>query len=112
MGLTHRPQNRAPVEWVERPRVDDLDVVAVLPGDDRGCLERAQDLPRGGDHGQVLARPLDVGDAERNDVVLLRDVAPDRVGHLVLDEDHRVGVPYRGLEEPLGVVRRRGHDHL
>ena len=63
----------------------------------------------------VRSLPLraDVGLADRDDVVLVRQVFLDApVEVLVLDEEHRVVVADGGLEQALGVVRRRRRDDL
>ena len=58
------------------------------------------------------ARLLDIGLAQGDDVLLVRDRALGHVEQLVLDEDDRVVVADGGLEQAAGVVGSRGHDHL
>ena len=60
----------------------------------------------------VLADALDVGDAERDQVLAVGHLALDRVVHLVLDEDDGVVVTDRRLQQSLRVGRRRGQDDL
>src|SRR3989475_10244965 len=55
---------------------------------------------------------LDVCASDRNDVLSVGNVALQVVQHLALEHDHRIVVADRGLEEPLGIGRRRGRDDL
>ena len=59
-----------------------------------------------------LARALHFGLAERHDVLAVRHVALHVVEHLALDENDRVVVADRALEQPLGVGRRGRRDDL
>ena len=59
-----------------------------------------------GDDAEVRALALDVSLADRQDVLLGRHLAFDAaVATLVLEEEDRVVVPDRGLEQSLTVVR-------
>ena len=78
-----------------------------LGGRQRGLHHRA----RGHDR-DVVARVLDAGNAQRDRVLTLRHLAHQRVVQLVLDEDDRVVVADRGLQQALGVGRRGGHHDL
>jgi hypothetical protein len=64
------------------------------------------------DEGDVAARSLDVGLADRNDVITLGHLALQVVEHLPLEHDHRIVVANGALEETLGVGRRRGRHDL
>src|SRR5690606_4496042 len=55
---------------------------------------------------------LDVGDTEGDQVFLVGNLTLHVVEHLAFDEDHRVGIADRGLEQALGVGRSGRHDHL
>ena len=50
--------------------------------------------------------------ADRNQILLVGHFALDVVEHLAFEKAHRVVVPNRRLEQPLGVVGRAGRDHL
>ena len=72
-----------------------------------GRLERAVDEPPDGDDRHVGALATRVGDAERQDEVALdRHLAARRQQPERLDEQHRVVVADRRLQQALGVVRR------
>ena len=69
-----------------------------------GRLQALDDHVRPGHERHVRAGPLDLGLAERDHVVLvLGDLAVGHVQQLVLDEDDRVVVADRRLEQALGV---------
>ena len=65
--------------------------------------------PGGRDDGRVAAGALDVGRSERHQRVGLRHLARDAVESAVLEDQHRIGVADRGLEQAAG-VGRRGRD--
>jgi hypothetical protein len=58
------------------------------------------------DDRAVIAFALQVGDAEGNDVFLLRNLALGVVQHLTLEHHDRVVVANRAFQEALRVVRR------
>jgi hypothetical protein len=78
----------------------------------RSSPERHAHRLRVTDDGHVTARPLDVGLAQRNDVLPFGNLALHVVEHLALDEDDRIVVSDGALEEALGVGRCRRHDDL
>src|SRR3954466_1066927 len=72
--LLHRGDERLLVEWLKRPRVDDLDRDPVA----LRLLRRLQalvDEPPGPDHGPVLALAVDARPPDRDRLDLLRNVA-------------------------------------
>ena len=98
------------VHRAERAQVDHLGIDALL-GEFLGRLERVGHADRPGDDRDVLAGPGDARLADRqHEVVELRAPARLAVEDLVLEEDHRVGIADRGLEQPLGVGRGVGRD--
>ena len=57
--------------------------------------------------------PADDGFAQRHDVFFVRQIFLDApVEKLVLEEKHRIIVANRRFQQALGVVGRRGIDHL
>ena len=103
------------VSWSSGRRVRrsiDLGLDALL-GQFLGRLQREADHARVGGDGDVLALAADLGLADRHQPVLdLRHVELLAVEHLVLEEDHRVRVADRGLQQALGVGGVVGRDHL
>ena len=67
---------------------------------------------RPGDDRDVLALALDVALAERHQCTRRRGPRPYAVERLALDEDDRVVVADRRLQQALRVRRRRRHHHL
>src|SRR5215813_2204802 len=111
VSLAHRADDRVLVHRLQRARVDDLDRDAVLRELFRrlhGAVHHAHVR----DDGDVGALAAHDGLAEGNqEVGVLRDFAFDVVERLGLDEDHRVVVADRRLQQSLGVHRRgRPHD--
>ena len=100
---------------VERPegaRVDDLDRDALL-GELLGDLERPVEHAHVGDDRDVGALATDHRLAERDqEVRIVRHLALHGVERLALDEDDRIVVADGGLEQALGVGRRRRPHHL
>jgi hypothetical protein len=79
-----------------------------------GRLEAGVDHGAPRDHRHVVSLAGDPGLAHRDEELriighLFLDRAVDPLG---LEEDHRVLAPDAGLEQALGVRRRRGDDHL
>ena len=60
----------------------------------------------------MVALALEVGLAERDEVLLVGHLALGVVEHLALEHADRVVVADRALEQPLRVVRRAGRDDL
>ena len=94
-----------------RARVDHLGRDAVLL-EQLGRGERDAHHRARRDDRHVLARALHVGDAERDQELAVGHLALHRVVHLVLDEDDRVVVADRRLQQALRVGRRRRQDDL
>lgn len=111
VGLGHRFEDRFLVERHQRARVDNLGLDAGLSEFVRR-LQRARDHVRPGDEGDVLARPLDVGLAEFDDVLAVRHQPLGHVEVLVLQEHYRIVLAQRVFEQALGVGGHRGHHHL
>jgi hypothetical protein len=64
-------------------------------------------------NGDVLAVARDPRLADRqHEVVELRHRKALAVKDFVFEEDHRIGIADRRLQQPLGVARRVGRDHL
>ena len=110
-GLACRGADGLLVQRRDRPHVDHLDVDA-LGLEDLRRQHRVPDHVSRRDHGHVVARPLDVALAERDDVVLVGDQATERVQQLVLEEHDGVVVADRRLHQALRVIRGRGHHDL
>ena len=111
-GLRDRRQDRLASSGarVRRSRTSACDAVGLEP---RRRLERRVDHRAVGDDRQVVARAPDRALPMRHDVVLVRQVVLDpAVEVLVLEEEHRVVVADRRLEQALGVVGGRRLDHL
>ena len=111
VGLLHRVDDGLGVERAQAPQVDHLGVDALL-GQLLGGVQRLADHDREGRDGDVLAGALDLGLADRQDEIgILRHVERLAVEDLVLEEDHRIGIADRGLEQALGVggAPRRQH---
>ena len=95
-----------------RARIDDLGAHANLLEHRRRAQRRLHHAAQR-DERDVRAFALHVGDAERNHVVLVRNRTLHLlVADLVLEDDDRVVVANSGLEQALGVVRRRRHHDL
>ena len=99
------------VQRADRAQVDDVERDAVL-GQLVGGLHRDEHHLAERDDRAVLALALELGLAERDDVLVVRHFALGVVEHLAFEEAHRVVVADGGLEQSLGVVRRAGRDHL
>ena len=111
VGLRDRSGDRRLVERPQRAQVDDLRRDAFLLGELLGGLERDGHGLGVADQSYVLAGPLDVGLADRHDVLALGHLPLDVVQHLALEHDHGVVVADRRLEQAFGVGGRgRRHD--
>ena len=112
--MLHRCGERLDIERTQRARIDDLALDAVLGERLRRVHARPHHLrPR--DQRDVFALALDVGDADRDQVIACLGVGhfPRRVvERLALDEHDRVVVADRGLQQALRVVRGRRHHDL
>ena len=60
----------------------------------------------------MVAFPFEVGNAEGDEVLLVRHVTLRVVQHLAFEEAHGVVVADRAFEQALGVVRRAWRDNL
>ena len=67
------------------------------------------DQPRGRDHGHVAAVALDLGDAERDQLLAVRHLPRDAIEPAVLEDEHGVGIADRGLQQAAH-VGGRGRD--
>ena len=104
-------EHRLAVPRDQRAQVEHLDGDAVV-GELRRRLVGRVDHRAPGDHGDVVARAVDAGLAERRRVAVVRHLALDApVEVLVLEEQDGVRVLDRGDEQALRVLgRRRAHD--
>src|SRR3954469_7197659 len=110
--LLDRPDHGLLVDRIHRPQVDDLDGYAAS-GEGVRRLQRLMHHRAVGDDRDVVAGPLDRRGADRDELLwILRDVLLDpAIQRLVLEEQARVVVADRGLQQPLRVRRERGaHD--
>ena len=108
--LADRVEDRVEVERAQRARVDHLGLDAVLVGERlRGLLGHVRH-PQDADDRHVVPLAAHRRLAEADDLVVavLGNLAAHAVEGLVLDEDHRVVVADRRLQQPLAVGRRRG----
>src|SRR5438309_58293 len=102
VGLPHRADDRLGVHRAQGSRIDHLDrqTLRVQLG---GDLHRAVHHAHIGDDRHVPSLPAHDRLAEGNrEVWVVGNLALDRVERLGLDEDHRVIVADRRLQEPLG----------
>ena len=106
------PQDRLPVQRVERDGLDHLRLYAVLVGELVGRPSHVAEHQPVGDDRQVRPLPVDLRPVERDGVVLVRHLALEEpVGLLVLQEEDGVRVADGALEGALGVGGERGgHD--
>ena len=63
------------------------------------------------DQGHILAWPFDVGETQRDQVLLLGYLSLEVVEHLIFHEHDRVVVTNGALQQALGVLGRCGRDH-
>ena len=78
-----------------------------------GDVQRADGREGVSDERHVGALAGDVGESDRRDELgIQRHLAMLLVDRQVLDDQHRVIIADRGLEQPLGVGGRRGSDDL
>ena len=84
------------------------------PASSSAACSQDVDHAREADDGHVLALAADDATVERDGVLhaLVGHLTLDAVEQFVLDHQHRIVVADGGLEQPLGVVRRGGHDDL
>jgi hypothetical protein len=64
------------------------------------------------DDGDVAAFAFHVSLAQGDDVLAFGYLALGVIQHLAFDEYHGVVVPDGAFEQPLGIGRCRGHNHL
>ena len=109
-GLVDRLEHCVAVEGLETPGVDDLDVDLALepPGDRKAIVN----LRAAGQQGDVAARALDVGAAERHEIFLGRHGPLERDRSDVPQEEDGIVVADRRFHQALGVIGRRRHAHL
>ena len=111
-GLLDRFHHRGAVHRTDRAQVDHLRLDALL-GERLGRLQGVGHADGEGDDGDVLAGAVNARLADRQDeVVDLRHREGLAVENLVLEEDHRVGIADRRLEQALRVGGGVGRDHL
>ena len=110
LRLADRGEDRVEVERAQRARVDDLGLDAVLLAQRLRRARGGQRHARDADDRHVGALAADRGLAEAHgEVLVVGHLAALAVEVLVLDEDDRVVVADRGLQQPLGVGRGRRH---
>ena len=78
----------------------------MLLGQNFGCIQRPHRHSAVADDSCVLARPFDIGHAERDDIVAFGHWPELAVGCLVLDKDYRIITADSGFEQALGVIGR------
>jgi hypothetical protein len=110
-GLPHRAQQRRGIERLERAQVDHLGLDAVVR-QGVGRLQAMADRLRVRDDREVDALANDLGAAERDDVLARRHVARRMGKRQVHEEEDRVVVADRCLEQALEVGRARRHHDL
>ena len=112
VGLLQRGQDRVDIERPDCAQVDHFGLDAVL-GQLVGRLERLGDHDRECHDGDVGALALDLGLADRqHEIIVVRQLETVAVEQLVLQEDDRVGIADRRLQQALGVLGRPRCDHL
>ncbi len=109
--LLSRIDQRLLIQRPERARIDHFGADIELFQQFRRA-QRHVHHAAGGDQRDIAAFALHVSHAERNGVLLRRYRAFELEHHLVFEEDHRVFVADSRLEQPLGVIRRRGQHHF
>ena len=111
-GLLHRGDDGVGVHRAQRAQVDHLGLDAFL-GQFVGGLQRVGHAVRPGDDGDVTAGAHDPRLADRDHVIVeFRHLAGMAVQHFVFEEDHRIGIADRGLQQALVVGGRKRRDHL
>ena len=102
-------EDRAFVERHQRAQVEHADARLLDLG---RRLERRMDHRAVGDHDEIVAVAHRLR-AQRRLVEALGNLAAHTpIEVLVLEEDDRVGIGDRREQQPLGVVRSRGCEHL
>src|SRR5688572_28013179 len=109
--LSNGRVNGLDIHWSNGAQVDDVDPDSILC-ERVGHLHADQRHLAVADDRAVISFALQVGDAERDDVIILGHLALGVVQHLALEDDHRVRVADRGLEQPLRIVWRPRADDL
>ena len=87
--LPHRVDNRVLVQWAQRSQVNDLHVNP-LPSQLLRSSQGSMYQPSVAHHSDVATLPLHIGDAQGNQILLIRHLALQRVAPLMLHEDNRV----------------------
>ena len=105
-------EDRFLIERQDGAEVDHFNGNAVLRQFRRGIVGDVNHrAPR--DDGEILAAAADVGLADRDDVVVGRQLFLDAaIQEFVLDKEHRIVITNGGLQQSLGVVRGTGRDDL
>src|SRR5712664_471132 len=111
VGLLDRFENRGFVQRAEGSQVEHLSG-HVLLGELIGRLLGNGEGLGVADERDIGPLALDVRTSDRDNVLAVGDVALQIVQHLALEHDDRIVVADRGLEEPLGIGRRRWRDDL
>ena len=110
-GLLDRRNDGVGVHRLERAQVNHLGIDA-FAGQFFGGLEGIVHAHRPGDDRHVVSGPRDLCLADRQDKVIeLRHRRRVAVENFVFEEDHRIGIADRGLQQALGIgsVGRRNH---
>src|SRR5207302_613122 len=103
-GLRDGAEDRRPVHRRHAPGVEHFGLHALLLREPLGGGEAVVEHEAVGDDREGVALPLDLGLADRDVVVLVRDLARDHaVTLLVLEVEDRVRVVERRAQQPLGV---------
>ena len=108
--LADRGQHALAVQRMQRAQIDDLDFQAVLLRGATGGDLRVVRHQAPGEERQVVAFAGDARRTRQQRRVLLRHLAANLpVAVLGLEEEHRVGVQYRAVQQAAGVARGGGH---
>src|SRR6266404_5991434 len=112
VGLFHGIQNRLFIQRKQRAQINHFGFDAFFC-QGFGRFERSMHHCRVGNNGDVLTFAAHGGFADRHGVIAGGNFSLDAaVEKFVLEEEHRVIVAHRGLQQALGIVGRRRIDHL
>ena len=111
--LLRRVEDGLLVQRIQRPRLDDLGLYAVLFGELLGHFEGRVEHQAVGDDGDVRAFAVDAGLPEGDLIVVVGYLFLDEaVGAFVFEEEDGVGVADGALDHGLGVGGEGGRDDL
>src|SRR4029077_14112772 len=93
VGLRDGAEDGLSVERHERAHIDNLAVDALFHLELLGSLESARHHQCQSTDGGILATPKNLGGTKTVDNLAVRHFALGGVERLVLEEDHRIGIP-------------------